>query len=437
MNRNKRVSLSKYFVTPKLVPAWETSTVTIRPIGEDLRFSDGVEYLVRMVPMELYSETAILENTIHFDRLSVYAENGSLSVTYLFSEEQEWVLSVTTAEEEAKGTAPLEFRVFSLLPDLYERNPYRGDFHSHSTGSDGKEDPLVVAANYRKEGYDFFALTDHHTWDPSDRMVRAYEGVGCDLKMFRGEEVHLRGWIHIVNVGSRYGINALYRSDAERIHAELLAEAEKTETPAGVNPLEYCYRKWVYEQIHAAGGMAILAHPHYVHKPGVYNLNTRMLEYSFRTGILDAFELSGGQSVHENNMQVAFWNDMRAEGLKVPIVGSSDSHGTDPVVYFDLSKTILLAKDTEFDSLREAITGGYSVAIEQHYGENPFVYGPYRLVRYVRFLMNEYFPGHDELCVEEGRLMREYAMGDPEAGAALRTLSGRTDRYRERVLRNR
>ena len=105
MNRNKKISLSKYLVTPKILPANETSTVTVRPIGEDLRFSDGVEYLVRVVPMEVYSQTAILEKTIYFDCLSVYAENGCLSVTYTFFEEQEWVISVTTAEAEEKKKA--------------------------------------------------------------------------------------------------------------------------------------------------------------------------------------------------------------------------------------------------------------------------------------------------------------------------------------------
>ena len=183
--------------------------------------------------------------------------------------------------------------------------------------------------------------------------------------------------------------------------------------------------------------MTILPHPHWIHKPGLHNMNTKMLEYSFRMGLQDAFELTGGQTVHENNLQIAFWQDMRAEGVKVPIVGSSDSHGTDPATYFYMSKTVLFAKDMEFDSICDAIKDGYSVAIEEQYGEQPHVHGPYRLVKYVRFLMDEYFPGHDELCVEEGRLMREFSLGDPDAKDALSALAGRTDRYRERTLRGR
>jgi hypothetical protein len=42
------------------------------------------------------------------------------------------------------------------------------------------------------------------------------------------------------------------------------------------------------------------------------------------------------------------------------------------------------------------------------------------------FLLTEYFPLHDELCVEEGRLMKEYAGGDKKALEMLSLLQGRT-----------
>jgi hypothetical protein len=57
------------------------------------------------------------------------------------------------------------------------------------------------------------------------------------------------------------------------------------------------------------------------------------------------------------------------------------------------------------------------------------------MVKYTRFLVDYYFPGHDELCVEEGVLMREYAMGDNTAGDALRAMDGRVDRYMNTTLR--
>ena len=122
-------------------------------------------------------------------------------------------------------------------------------------------------------------------------------------------------------------------------------------------------------------------------------------------------------------------------GRKIPIVGSSDSHGTDPASYFGVGQTVVLAKNMEFESICNAIKGGYSVAVEKVYGEEERVYGSYRMVKYARFLLDYYFPAHDELCVEEGILMREYAMGIPSAEASLRALAGRVDAHRRYVLR--
>lgn len=40
-------------------------------------------------------------------------------------------------------------------------NFYRGNLHTHSTGSDGVLSPAEVCRRYQAEGYDFIALTDH------------------------------------------------------------------------------------------------------------------------------------------------------------------------------------------------------------------------------------------------------------------------------------
>src|SRR5690349_4669246 len=40
---------------------------------------------------------------------------------------------------------------------------YRGDFHAHTNHSDGTHPPRDLAALARREGLDFFAITDHNT----------------------------------------------------------------------------------------------------------------------------------------------------------------------------------------------------------------------------------------------------------------------------------
>jgi hypothetical protein len=73
------------------------------------------------------------------------------------------------------------------------------------------------------------------------------------------------------------------------------------------------------------------------------------------------------------------------------------------------------------------------VAVESLPGETVRPYGPFRFVKYALFLLREVFPQHDELCVEEGRLMIEHVAGNPDAAKALAFLQGRSgallDRY--------
>ncbi|MEG1699039.1 MAG: hypothetical protein RR271_05385, partial [Oscillospiraceae bacterium] len=66
-----------------------------------------------------------------------------------------------------------------------------------------------------------------------------------------------------------------------------------------------------------------------------------------------------------------------------------------------------------------------SVAIDSYVGAHYHVHGEYRLASYAAFLLEEYFPLHQELCKEEGRLMRRLVAGDKSAANAVNALSGR------------
>lgn len=435
LNYHKSRSLSNYRVIPKLARIGVPQTITVYPIGKSKSFDDNIEYNVYFIPMELYTEKCIGES-IPWNCVNVYSNNGTLQFNYTFDEEQEWVILIIPNSENKKPSQSVEVHVYSLNDDLYYLNPYMGDLHSHSNGSDGKEDPAIVAANYRKSGFDFFALTDHHKWYPSAQMLGAYEGVPLGIKLFNGEEVHVpSGWIHIVNFGSKYSVCEMYEKNKAEITAQIEAEAARMKLPQKINAVEYTWRKWVTDEIRKSGGLSIVAHPYWIHKQ-TYHMSSAMLDYVFETGIYDAFELVGGQSVHENNIQNAFYQEQRAKGRNIPIVGSSDSHGTDPVSYFGLGRTVVFAKDMELSSICEAVKNGYSVAIEQQQREEERVYGTYRMVKYTRFLLDRYFPGHDELCIEEGMLMREYVLGNEDAKERLASLCERTEKYMKKMLRN-
>lgn len=431
------IGISNYEIFPCVVKSGEKQKITIKPCGECAKFDDGKEYTVSVLPMENSFVTYIPDGNVSYswdkyDSVCARPVNGVLSFEYSFADEQQWAIDVYT-DGDTKNITRLF--VYSVFEDLYERSPYMGDLHAHSCRSDGREEPAVVASNYRRAGFDFMGLTDHGKWRPSQEAIDKFRDVEIDLLLCHGEEVHLSGgYMHVVNFGSDYSVNELFEADKDNIHAALVRESETVQTPDGVNPLEYVYRKWVCEQIRKSGGLCIIPHPFWIHGPYQYNMRSKMLDYVFETGMYDAFELIGGQTVNENNLQVAFYCDQLQKGRKIPVVGSSDSHGTDPARYFKQSKTIVFAKELDSASVCGAVKEFHSVAIDNMPGEAYRVYGSFRLVKYARFLLEHYFPGHDSLCFEEGRLMRDYIDGDSGAVAALSALHGRTEKYRIKKL---
>ena len=58
--------------------------------------------------------------------------------------------------------------------------------------------------------------------------------------------------------------------------------------------------------------------------------------------------------------------------------------------------------------------------------------GDFRLARYATFLLQDYFPLHDDLCYEEGRAMKDYACGIEGAKETLEFISGRIKKQREK-----
>jgi hypothetical protein len=289
-------------------------------------------------------------------------------------------------------------------------------------------------ASYRKAGFDFTGLTDHRNFGASIAAIEAYKDAAVDMCVCKGEEVHLPGnHVHIVNFGADESVQAYAESDTDKFKAEVNKIADDSVIPDGVNRFEYAACLWIFERIRRFGGLAILPHPHW--KSNVYHDPDDMTDALFASGAFDAFELLGGIDPCDINTQVAYYNDARAKGQNVVVVGSSDSHGQINRKYFDWYKTVLFAKELSIDGIREAVKSGYSVAVEEFPGENARAHGPYRLVCFTLFLLSEYFPIHDEMCFEEGRQMKAYALGEPDAAPLLKMLSGRTGRYLEKVYK--
>ena len=71
-------------------------------------------------------------------------ENGDLAVTVTAPVEGEYTIRLDVADATGEFVEKAVFFVYALADDLYRLTPYKGDFHMHSTASDGTHSPEYV-----------------------------------------------------------------------------------------------------------------------------------------------------------------------------------------------------------------------------------------------------------------------------------------------------
>ncbi len=403
-------TVTNYRVVPAIVEQNKETEIKIVPNERAFLFFDGAEYLVHIICADDDEVCYFTPTTKH--SVAVSAADGILRFNYTFDREQEYLLIL---EKDAKKVA--EFFIYSLAEDLYELSPLRGDFHGHSYRSDAKRDPGALLGHYREQGYDFMALTDHNRYYSGLEMDEAFEGVKLGITHVPGEEIHFPGcMIHTVHVGGKSSVAALYCKDEAKCRAEADEYIEKV--PADV-PEQYRERysrqMWITDRVHEAGGLAIFPHPFW--KPGgsrVFNVQEKFARIILKSGMYDAYELVGGMGQIGINFSINLRAELLSEGVKFPVVGSSDVHGIVAAETFPHLFTICFAKDNSVESIMEALKAGKTVAVEatgDEYKRHYRCYGDLRLVYYAQFLLTNYFPNLQRICAGEGIAMRSYLMG--------------------------
>lgn len=425
-------------VFPKVVPVGRPVRLRIHARSPHTRFAADEPWQVHMIPMDgLISAQKPLTHEV----FTLRSVDGDLEFEYCFPEEQQYTIWICDGEPKWDQPNPWsrirreQLQVYALEDDLLRLRPLKGNTHAHSHRSDALESPETVVACYRGAGYDFATVTDHAKYEPSLEAIAAFEGLPIDLRIFPGEEVHAPdNPIHIVNFGGAASVQKWSREQPEAYQAELQAMIATLQLPEGLRAETIASCLLVFKKIRQGGGLAILCHPNWI-KNGSYNIPARVTDYFLRNhSSYDALELiNGSDTPHENLLQVAAWYNTGAPGERQVVVGADDSHGSIDGKWFDIGRTYALCESSAHADILEAIRRGLCCAGERYHGERSSIYGPLRLVKLFSFLEAEYFPLHDELCREEGRLMLAHLAGEADAAERLALLQGQTERLHRKL----
>lgn len=448
-------------ISPTVVPAGKRTTVTLKGHGGYHAFYDDLDYQVRIIPKEkrdylINDDFNIDEYANECNIVDAVCKDGVLSFEYTFEGEQEWAIALRCKngeEDFLKYYNPWRvmfrqrwslidwnefryfFRLYSVEEDLYGLKPFKGDLHTHTDYSDGTDTPELFCGYYRGYGYDFIAITDHYEYDGSIRAVERMKELDTGFKVFLGEEVHVipsGGLFHIVNFNGKSSVNKKILADYEGVKAEVFELAKSFEGLSERDSQELAWFKWITDEIRKVGGMPICAHP-FDTINFAYNTPTNITVEALKRGFFDAYELLNCSLPGANN-QIALYFDLLRQGLNIPAVGTTDSHGSTDhgMCHCANNSTVVFAKNAE--AIPDAIRNMMCTAVSHQPEQRPVAYGSFRLVKYTCFLLENYFPLHNELCKASSVLQTEYFKGNTELKPAIEAAEERIAAYDKRFF---
>ncbi len=404
-------------ITPQIVPAGRRGQFLLELEPGELKFAELAGRSLRYCRIDgrlSCGETACwdeMESVAHELR-----EDGALCFEMALSGEGEHRFVLFSGEH-----AVLEFRIYSLEPDLFRLRPIKGDFHLHSNRSDGRESVAQVASIARFRGLDFIGITDHRRYFSSAEAAELMCASGDGLLICPGEEVHLPGaperlfesaapwfrtrWVwrrspvHLVNFGGGASVNDLADHDEGRFRREVEETArELPETLPVTDRWNIASTEWAFRHIRENGGLAILSHP-YWQVNGRAAISEAVLENLIARRNFDALEIVNGNYGESNFLAISRYRQAREEGGRFFGIAVTDGHRFEREELQKMPYTLIFAPSLSLESIIDAVRAGHCCGVMPAAGERvPLLCGDFRLVRYGYFLLREYFPRHDALC---------------------------------------
>ena len=397
-------------IRPRVVPVGTEVDIGIEECGHPPVLLPGTDLTVRCFSKVDRQDDSTVAVRTHGD--------GILRVRLPFRARGEYTLDIRSAGEDNTennpAPPPLSAKCFAVSGELARLRPYKGDVHLHTTGSDGKNTPSEMLIGARAAGMDFVAVTDHDNHAPSVQAAGETAELGAGPVVLRGEEVTIaeRGG-HILALAAGDGVGRRRFSEAVgRACAESAAGQADRSLVGPLTPQAYAHALWTVNEVHEAGGIALMAHPYWEGSRGKFYPPRCIFEQLLQDGLLDGVELIGGSPDTEGNLLCVarYAEGGGSEGWA--IVGGSDAHAVDDI---GRKFTLLFAEHLSERDIVNAILARRSVACDTCLGPDVAVFGRFELVEYAYFLLREYFPEHDRLCAARAALCSPAAAGTATA----------------------
>ncbi|MFO7623360.1 MAG: CehA/McbA family metallohydrolase [Anaerolineales bacterium] len=219
---------------------------------------------------------------------------------------------------------------------------YRGDFHLHTTASDGHYSPSTLARLAKAEGLDFLAITDHNTIASFGQF-----GDDSDLLVIPGIEITLaEGHWNVFGIGNQ---------------PDWLAEVCVWNKPLSQKDLS-CSITDFMAQIAAQGMLNSINHP--LLRPWEWQDGTVQLQYMHCLEIWN--DPDWPDNAQGNPAAVQMWTRWLDAGYRITAIGGSDFHflagevagypGERP----GRPTTYVYAQELSSKAILEALRGGHA-----------------------------------------------------------------------------
>ena len=193
---------------------WVVEVAAKGPTKATVIGQDGLRFDLRVVPPESYGNLLqhFTGSKDHNVALREAAVRRGLSVSeYAIAEVETGVTHAFATEEEVyaflgyawippelrENGGELEAARTGALPELVQLGDLRGDLHTHTSWSDGKDTLEAMVAEAMTRGYDYYAICDHSHRLRDGRLEEQAEAIDrlnerVPIRLLKGIEVNIR-----------------------------------------------------------------------------------------------------------------------------------------------------------------------------------------------------------------------------------------------------